>query len=148
MNAISNYGFQNTSTGLSREYINDVNYDASSPNLWMRCLHSSSLQPTHQTQPLCSSLSLSRLCHQSKRLLVLWSNKQAALCYYGCHLPRVRDVLSSIQFFSLGEEAVATREGDDSTMEVFGLRISSSEEINSMVDLTIVGNFSVRPMKT
>ena len=43
---------------------------------------------------------------------------------------------------------MATREGDDSTMEVFGLRISSSEEINSMVDLTIVGNFSVRPMKT
>ncbi|RVW35312.1 putative mitochondrial protein [Vitis vinifera] len=27
----------------------------------------------------------------------------AALCYYGCHLPRVRDVLSSIQFFSSGE---------------------------------------------
>ncbi|RVX13699.1 hypothetical protein CK203_010207 [Vitis vinifera] len=47
-----------------------------------------------------------------------------------------------------GEEAVATQEGDDSTMEVFGLRISSSEEINSRVDLTIAGNFSVRPMKT
>ncbi|KAL6330440.1 hypothetical protein AAG906_040370 [Vitis piasezkii] len=49
-------------------YISTSDYNASSLNLWICCLHSSSPQLAHQTRPLCSSLSLSRLCHKSERL--------------------------------------------------------------------------------